>query len=50
LIDPSGHGLHDIWGAGHPATQAWMSLGVVAVYAVALTFVAVRMFARSAVK
>jgi ABC-2 type transport system permease protein len=50
FIDPNGHGLHDIWGAGNPAHQAWMSLAVVAVYAIALTFVAVRMFSRSAVK
>ncbi|HEY2651868.1 MAG TPA: hypothetical protein VGI50_08105, partial [Solirubrobacteraceae bacterium] len=50
FVDPSGHGLHDIWGAGDPAGQAWLSLAVVAAYGVALTVIAIRMFARSSVK
>jgi hypothetical protein len=50
FIDPSGKGLHDIWGSGSAVTQAWMSLAVVAGYAVALTGIAVRAFQRSAVK
>jgi ABC-2 type transport system permease protein len=50
FVDPSGHGLHDIWGPGDPAGQAWLSLAVVAAYGVALTVIAIRMFARSSVK
>lgn len=50
LIDPSGHGLHDIWGMSNVTLEAWLSLAVVAIYAVALTSIAVRVFTRSAVK
>jgi ABC-type multidrug transport system permease subunit len=50
FIDPSGKGLHDIWGMHSVATEAWMSLAVVALYAVALTGIAIRAFQRSAVK
>ena len=50
VIDPSGRGLHDIWGMHSVATEAWLSLAVVALYAVALTGIAVRAFGRSAVK
>jgi ABC-2 type transport system permease protein len=50
FIDPSGKGLHDIWGTGSASTEAWMSLAVVAVYAVAFTGIAIRAFQRSAVK
>lgn len=50
FIDPSGHGLHDIWGMGNVTTEAWLSLAVVAAYAVAMTVIAVRVFSRSAVK
>lgn len=50
LIDPSGHGLHDIWGMSNVTLEAWLSLAVVAIYAVALTSIAVRVFTRSALK
>ncbi len=50
LIDPNGQGLHAIWGAGNPTTQAFASLGVVALYALALTAISIRAFTRSAVK
>ena len=50
LIDPSGRGLHDIWGMHSASTEAWLSLAVVAAYAIALTAVAIRAFERSAVK
>lgn len=50
FIDPSGKGLHDIWGMGNVALEAWLSLAVVALFAVALTVVSVRVFSRSAVK
>lgn len=50
FIDPSGHGLHDIWGMSNVTVEAWLSLAVVAVYAVVLTALAVRVFSRSAVR
>jgi len=50
LVDPSGQGLHDIWGAGSTTAQAWASLGVVAVFAAALLAISIRVFTRSAVK
>jgi hypothetical protein len=49
LVDRQGTGLHDIWGMDNPTTMAALSLGVVAVFAVALTALAVRVFTRSAV-
>ncbi len=50
FIDPSGRGLHDIWGMHNVTTEAWLSVAVVAVYAVALTAIAIRAFERAAVK
>ena len=50
LVDPRGTGLHDIWGIGNPATAAWLSLGVVALWAGVLMSLAVRVFTRAAVK
>jgi hypothetical protein len=49
FIDPSGKGLHDIWGMHSVTGEAWLSLAVVAVWAVALAAVSIRAFARSAV-
>jgi hypothetical protein len=49
LVDHSGRGLHDIWGMHNATAEAWLSLAVVALFAVALTTVAVRLFRRSAV-
>jgi ABC-2 type transport system permease protein len=49
LVDHSGKGLHDIWGMSNVTAEAWLSLAVVAAFAAALTFVAIRMFSRSAV-
>jgi ABC-2 type transport system permease protein len=49
LVDPSGRSLHDIWGMGNVTLEAWLSLVVVAVFAVALTAISIRMFKRSAV-
>jgi ABC-type multidrug transport system permease subunit len=49
FVDPSGKGLHDIWGMSNVATEAWLSLAVVLLFAVALTGIAVRVFSRSAV-
>lgn len=50
LVDPRGTGLHDIWGIGNAATGAWLSIGVVALWAAVLLTVAVRVFTRSAVR
>ena len=50
LVDPSGQGLHDIWGAGSTTAEAWASMGVVALFAVALLAISIRVFTRSAVK
>jgi ABC-2 type transport system permease protein len=49
FIDPSGRGLHDIWGMSNVTTEAWLSLGVVALFAIALTAISIRVFSRSAV-
>jgi ABC-type multidrug transport system permease subunit len=48
LVDPNGQGLHDIWGMHSVTAEAWLSLAVVAVWAVALTAISIRMFSRSA--
>jgi ABC-2 type transport system permease protein len=50
LTDPSGSGLHDIWGAGNTTVQAWLSLAVVAVFAAGFAALAVRAFTRAAVR
>ena len=49
FVDPSGRGLHDIWGMSNVTAEAWLSLGVVALFAVALTAISIRVFSRSAV-
>lgn len=50
FVDHSGRGLHDIWGMSNVTTEAWLSLAVVALFAVALTAISIRAFSRSAVK
>jgi ABC-2 type transport system permease protein len=49
FIDPSGKGLHDIWGMHSVTGEAWLSLGVIALWAVALFVISIRVFSRSAV-
>jgi ABC-2 type transport system permease protein len=49
FIDHSGGSLQAIWGSGNVTVEAWLSLAVVALFAVALTVIAVRAFSRSAV-
>src|SRR5881227_3208801 len=49
FIDPSGKGLHDIWGMSNVTVEAWLSLGVVALFAAALTAISIRAFKHSAV-
>jgi ABC-2 type transport system permease protein len=50
LLDPSGKGLHEIWGGGNTTTEAWASLAVVALFALALSAISIHAFKRSAVK
>ncbi len=50
LVDPTGQGLHAIWGSGNTTVEAWASIGVVALFAAALTGLSIRVFRRSAVK
>jgi ABC-type multidrug transport system permease subunit len=49
LVDHHGTGLHDIWAMGNTTTEAWLSIGVVALFAGAFIALAIRMFKRSAV-
>jgi ABC-2 type transport system permease protein len=49
FIDPSGKGLHDIWGMHSVTAEAWLSLAVVGLWALALTAISIRVFSRSAV-
>jgi ABC-type multidrug transport system permease subunit len=48
FIDPSGQGLHDIWGMGNTTVEAWLSVAVVGLFAAVLTVLSVRTFAKSA--
>lgn len=50
LVDRNGSGLHDIWGMGNTTAMAALSLGVVVLFAVALTVAAMRTFQRTAVR
>jgi len=49
-VDPSGRGLHEIWGISNVTVEAWLSLAVVALFAAVLLAVSVRVFARSTVR
>jgi ABC-2 type transport system permease protein len=49
FIDPSGKGLHDIWGMHNVTAEAWLSIAVIALWAIALTVIAIRTFRHSAV-
>jgi ABC-type multidrug transport system permease subunit len=50
FADPAGRGLHDIWGMSNATVEAWLSLGVVALFAAGLTGVSIRLFTRAAVR
>ena len=50
LAGDDGAGLHDIWGMSNTTAMASLSLGVVALFAVALTAAAVRTFQHTAVR
>jgi ABC-2 type transport system permease protein len=47
FVDPSGKGLHDIWGMTNVTAEAWLSLAVVAAFAGAATAISIRLFSRS---
>jgi len=49
FVDHRGTGLHDIWGMSNVTLEAWLSLAVVALFAVALTVISIRTFSRAAV-
>jgi lipooligosaccharide transport system permease protein len=49
IADPSGHGLHDIWGMSSTTTMAVLSMTYVAAFAIALTAASIRVFKRTAV-
>lgn len=49
LVDPSGSGLHDIWGMTDVTAMAGLSLAVVVGFALLMVAVSVRAFTRSAV-
>jgi ABC-2 type transport system permease protein len=50
MVDPKGTGLHDIWGMSNTTTEAFLSLAVVALFAVAFSALAIRAFTRAAVR
>jgi ABC-2 type transport system permease protein len=50
IVDGNASGLRDIWGMTDPSVMALLSLGVVALFAIATTTLAVRVFTRSAVR
>jgi ABC-type polysaccharide/polyol phosphate export permease len=47
FLDHRGTGLHDIWGMSNTTEMAALSLGVVALFAVATTVLSIRVFNRS---
>jgi ABC-2 type transport system permease protein len=49
FVDPRGTGLHAIWGMSNVTAEAWLSLGVVALFAAAMAVISVRVFSRAAV-
>jgi len=49
LVDHRGQGLHDIWGLSNTTLMAVLSLTVVAVFALLLSALAVRVFTRDAI-
>ena len=49
LVDPSGRGLHDIWGMENTTAMAVLSLGVVVGFALVVLAVSTRVFTRAAI-
>jgi ABC-2 type transport system permease protein len=50
VVDPRGADLRAIWGLADPTVMALLSTAVLAAYAVALTYLAVRVFANKALR
>jgi len=50
VVDPHAADLHAIWGMTNPTVMAALSLAVLAVYAAALTLLAIRVFTKTAVR
>jgi ABC-2 type transport system permease protein len=50
LADPGGAALHAIWGLSNVTVMAALSLTVLAVYAAGLTWLAIRVFTRTAIR
>lgn len=50
VVDHAGTGLHDIWGMTNTTAMAFLSLGVVALFAAVCTAASFRVFRRSAVQ
>ena len=50
FVDPTGKGLHDIWGMSNVTVEAWLSLAVVGLFAAAMTAISIRVFSSAAVK
>lgn len=48
LVDRTGIGLHEIWGAGDPTALALRSLAVLVVFAAAFVAISIRVFSRRA--
>jgi ABC-type polysaccharide/polyol phosphate export permease len=49
LVDPTGTGLHDIWGMSNATVMAFLSLAVVIAFALLMAAASIRVFTRSAV-
>src|SRR5436190_2340540 len=50
LLGDGGSSLHDIWGMGSTTGEAFLSLAVVALFAMAFTALAIRVFTRAALR
>lgn len=50
LVDHRGLGLYDIWGMSDPNVMAALSLGVLAVFALGMTLISIRVFNKAAVR
>ncbi len=50
IVDPHASDLHAIWGMTNPTVMAALSLTVIALYAAALTYLAIRVFTRKALR
>jgi ABC-type multidrug transport system permease subunit len=49
LVDRTGHGLHDIWGMTNTTAMAALNLAAVALFAVGVLALSIRVFTRAAI-